>query len=213
MLCAKCHAEVPPDAAFCPKCGTAVAAAAAGGARAATPTERMQGAQAAAPQEPEHELWRGGYSAKAMYGGWAFAGLVTVAAIVLAALSATPYKSAVWIAVAIAVPVVWVFLLLTLLFRRLSVSYTLTSQRFMHQRGMLRRVNNRILLIDIDDVAFEQGLIERLFNVGTITLTSTDASDPKLRMQGIADVQRVANLIDDARREERRKRAIYMANV
>ena len=78
---------------------------------------------------------------------------------------------------------------------------------------MLRRVNNRILLIDIDDVAFEQGLMERLFNVGTITLTSTDASDPKLRMHGIDGVQRVANLIDDARREERRKRAIYMANV
>jgi uncharacterized membrane protein YdbT with pleckstrin-like domain len=173
----------------------------------------MQGAQVAAPQEPEHELWRGGYSAKAMYGGWVFAVLLTVAAIVLAALLATPYKSAVWIAVAIVVPVVWVFLLLTLLSRRLSVSYTLTSQRFLHQRGVLRRANNRILLIDIDDVAFEQGLVERMFNVGTITLTSTDASDPKLRMQGIADVQRVANLIDDARREERRKRAIYMANV
>jgi membrane protein YdbS with pleckstrin-like domain len=173
----------------------------------------MQGAQAAAPQEPEHELWRGGYSAKAMYGGWTFAALVTVAAIVLAALSATPYKSAVWIAVAIVVPAVWVVALLMLLYRRLSVSYTLTSQRFLHQRGILRRVNNRILLIDIDDVSFEQGLLERLFNVGKITLTSTDASDPKLPMPGIDDVQRIANLIDDARREERRKRAIYMANV
>jgi membrane protein YdbS with pleckstrin-like domain len=187
-----------------------MAGAAAGAPHAPTPTERMQGAQAAAPQEPEHELWHGSYSAKAMYGGWAFAALVTVAAAVLAALA---YNPAVWIAVAIAVPVVWVFLLLTLVYRRLSVSYTLTSQRFLHQKGVLSRVHNRILLIDIDDVSFEQGLIDRMFNVGTITLTSTDASDPKLPMPGIDDVQRVANLIDDARREERRKRAIYMANV
>lgn len=209
MLCAKCNAEVPADAAFCPKCGTALAAAASR-PQAPTPTERMQGAQAAAPQEPEHELWQGGYSAKAMYGGWVFAVLVTVAAIVLAALA---YNPVAWIAAAVAVPVVWVFLLLTLLYRRLFVSYTLTSQRFLHQKGLLRRVNNRILLIDIDDVSFEQGLIERFFDLGTITLTSTDATDPKLRMIGIANVQRVANLIDDARREERRKRAIYMANV
>jgi hypothetical protein len=68
-------------------------------------------------------------------------------------------------------------------------------------------------LIDIDDVSFQQGLIERFLNVGTITLTSTDATSPKLPMPGIDDVQRIANLIDDARREERRKRAIYMANV
>jgi len=209
MFCVKCRAEVPADAAFCPKCGTALAIPAPG-VRAATPTERMQGAQATAPQEPEHELWRGGYSAKAMYGGWVFAGLVTVAAIVFALLIPNPVA---WIAAAIAVPVVWVFLLVTLVYRRLFVSYTLTSQRFLHQKGLLRRVNNRILLIDIDDVSFEQGLMERFFDVGTITLTSTDASDPKLRMLGIANVQHVANLIDDARREERRKRAIYMANV
>jgi membrane protein YdbS with pleckstrin-like domain len=173
----------------------------------------MQGAVAAAPQEPEHELWRGGYAAKAMYGGWTFAAAVTVAAIVLAALLAAPYKSAVWIAVAIVVPVVWVLPLLTLLYRRLSVSYTLTSQRFLIERGLLKRDHDRILLIDIDDVSFSQGLIERFVDVGTIKLTSTDASDRHLTMSGIADVQRIANLIDDARREERRKRAIYMANV
>jgi len=109
--------------------------------------------------------------------------------------------------------VVWVLLLISLLYRRLCVSYTLTSQRFLHQKGLLRRINSRILLVDVDDVSFEQGLIERILDVGTITLTSTDASDPKLRMLGIANVQEVANLIDDARREERRKRAIYMANV
>jgi membrane protein YdbS with pleckstrin-like domain len=209
MFCAKCHVEVPPEAAFCPKCGTAVVSDAVS-ARAATPTERMQGAQGAAPQEPEHELWRGGYSAKAMYGGWVFAALITVAAIVLAALT---YNPAVGIAAAVTVPAVWIFLILVLVYRRLSVSYTLTSQRFMHQHGILRRVNDRILLIDIDDVSFEQGLMERFFNVGTITLTSTDATDPKLPVPGINDVQRIANLIDDARREERRKRAIYMANV
>jgi membrane protein YdbS with pleckstrin-like domain len=210
MFCAKCHAEVPLDAAFCPKCGSAVAGAAAGGTRAVTPTERMQGAQVAAPQEPEHELWRGGYSAKALYGGWTFAALVTVAAAVLAAFAYNPIAL---IAAGIAVLLVWLVLAIKFIQNRYGTWYTLTNQRFLHQKGLFSQLHNRILLIDIDDVSFEQGLMERFLNVGTITLTSTDATNPKLTMPGIADVQRVANLIDDARREERRKRAIYLANA
>jgi hypothetical protein len=52
-----------------------------------------------------------------------------------------------------------------------------------------------------------------MFGVGTIKLLSSDLSDPKLVLRGIDDVRRVANVIDDARREERRKRAVYMETV
>jgi len=155
-------------------------------------------------------LWKGSYSPKAMYGGWLFAATVTIAGIVLAVLVPNP---ATWLAVVIAIPVIWIAVLVTLLYRRLCVDYTLTTQRFLHKRGLLRRVANQILLVDIDDVAYEQGLLERLVNVGTITLHSNDPSDPVLPLRGIEDVERVANRIDEARREERRKRAIYMANA
>jgi membrane protein YdbS with pleckstrin-like domain len=179
-------------------------------AAAATAAERFRAAQPAAPiaTEPEQELWRGSYSPKAMYGGWFLAIVVTVAAIVLGVL-----VPAAWIAAAIAVPAIWLALLLTLTFRRLSIQYTLTTQRFLHKKGLLRRVANQVLLIDIDDVKYEQGLMDRIVNVGTITLYSTDESDKTLRLLGIDNVERVANLIDNARREERRKRAIYIANA
>ncbi|HEY2411172.1 MAG TPA: PH domain-containing protein [Pirellulaceae bacterium] len=208
MLCTKCHAEVPPDAAFCPKCGTAVAGAAS--PRAVTPTERMQGAQAAVPQEPEHELWRGGYSAKAMYGGWAFAVLVTVAAVVLAAFAYNPMA---WLAAAVAVPLVWVIAVWIFVIRLLNDKYTLTTQRFLHKKGILSRTVDQTLLVDIDDVKYYQGLVDRFVNVGKITLYSTDKSDKELELIGIDEVERVTNLIDNARREERRKRAIYLANA
>ena len=136
--------------------------------------------------------------------------VVTLAAIALAVLVPNP---AAWIAAVVVVPVVWIGLLLTLFYRRLSVDYTLTTQRFLHKKGVLRRVADQILLVDIDDVAWEQGLVDRVVNVGKITIHSNDASDPKLGLLGIDDVERVANLIDSARREERRKRAIYMASA
>src|SRR3954454_7977011 len=104
MPCPTCHAEVPADAAFCPKCGQRVGAASAGvpapTAAAATPAEKLRAGQGVgpAPHEPEHELWRGRYSPKAMYGGWVLALVLTVAAIVLAVL--VPVG---WIAAVIAV--------------------------------------------------------------------------------------------------------------
>ena len=67
--------------------------------------------------------------------------------------------------------------------------------------------------MDIDDVAFKQSLMGRFLNFGTVTLLSNDVSEPSLTLMPIVDVERVANLIDHARREERRKRAIYMAQA
>ena len=209
MLCPTCSTDVTAGAAFCPKCGGRLEAAAAA-ASPATPAERLRAAQTAGAtqQEPEQELWRGSYSPKALYGGWCLAAVVSLAAIVIAVLFPVG-----WIVAAIAIPVVWLVMLATLAVRQLSIEYTLTTQRFLHQRGLLTRVANRILLIDIDDVSYKQTLVDRIVNVGTITLRSTDASDPELKLPGIDDVERVANLIDDARREERRKRALYMASV
>jgi membrane protein YdbS with pleckstrin-like domain len=148
-----------------------------------------------------------------MYGSWALAALATLAVIVVFFFVPPPAS---WMATGIALPIVILFWLLpaiVLLYRRLGVEYTLTTQRFIHKSGVLRRVMNRISVIDIDDVSWEQGLIERMFGVGTIKLLSSDISDPKLILRGIADVSRVANMIDDARREERRKRALYMETV
>lgn len=145
-----------------------------------------------------------------MIGSWVLAGVVTIAGVVLCALVPTPIT---WMAVGAAVPVFWLALLGYLLYQRLAVDYSLTTQRFVHQKGVLRRVTNRIEVIDIDDVTVEQGFVERMFGVGSIKLLSSDTSDPKLLLRGIDDVKRVATLIDDARRDERRKRGLYMEAV
>lgn len=216
MLCPTCNAEIPVDSAFCPKCGQRVAAAAKGAApvpvSAPTAADRLRAAQAttAGHAEPEHDLWRGGYTAKAMYGNWILAGILTIAAIALAVLVPNP---AAWIAAMVVIPLIWIGLLLLLLSRRMGIDYRLTSQRFLHKRGVLSRESNQILLVDIDDVSFKQSFIGRLLNFGTITLLSNDLSDAKLKLVPVDDVERVTNLIDEARREERRKRAIYMASA
>jgi membrane protein YdbS with pleckstrin-like domain len=80
-------------------------------------------------------------------------------------------------------------------------------------RGLLWRQTDRIEVIDIDDVAFTQGPVERVFGLGTVRITSSDQSHPELSLPGIENVQIVAGLIDDARRNERRRRGLYIESV
>ena len=139
--------------------------------------------------------------------------MALIATLIAAVVSVFLPSPITWLAAGAIVAVLWLVLIVQYLIERWSVSYALTTQRFVHQRGLLKRVINRIEVIDIDDVTVEQGFIERMFGVGTIKLLSSDTSDPTLVLRGIDDVKRVATLIDDARRDERRKRGLYMEAV
>lgn len=166
-------------------------------------------------QEPENRLWEGGYSAKAMYGTWLILAAVTLAVIaamiVLPILKIMPpIETHVWWIVLGALLGTWVLGIATFLYRRLSVHYELTTQRFIHSRGILVRTVDRIDVIDIDDVSYIQGIIQRTLGVGTIQLESKDRSHPSLVLAGIDQVERVSGMIDDVRRKERRKRSLHI---
>jgi hypothetical protein len=75
------------------------------------------------------------------------------------------------------------------------------------------RHTRRIETIDIDDVSFQQGLLDRLLGVGTIVIHSSDRTDPVMVLSGIDRVQQVANRIDEARRAERVRRGLHIETV
>lgn len=154
--------------------------------------------------DPEEELWTGGYSGKAMVGTWIMLLLISIG-LVAAAFAFPP--------ILIAIPVIWIIGGLVYAARRLGVHYQLTSQRFIHQTGILTRKTDRIEVIDLDDVSFTQGPVQRILGVGTIVLTGSDRTHPTLSMIGIADVKQVAGLIDDVRRKERRRRSLHIEAI
>lgn len=157
----------------------------------------------------ERSLWEGGFSPKAMVGSWILTAIVSIAAIVLAVMFAwLPLVPAL-----IGVVVLWLIVGSVYAYRRLGVSYELTTQRFIHQSGILSRRTDRIEVIDIDDVSCAQGPIERIFGVGGITLESSDRSHPTLILRGIANVKEISSLIDDVRRQERRRRSLHIETI
>lgn len=211
MLCTACNSEVSAESTFCPKCGKPLATT---GDATLTASEKMKAkveSVRSSPDDPEHDLWKGGFSPKAMIFYWLLAGVVTIAAVV--AGIATGNNPVVWL-VGLGISVaLWLAFALYLLYQRLSVEYQLTTQRLFHRKGILARVTNRVEVIDIDDVQFSQNLVERFLGVGTIRILSTDISDPKLIMLGIDDVKNVADTIDKVRRDERRRRGLHIETV
>jgi membrane protein YdbS with pleckstrin-like domain len=161
--------------------------------------------------EPETKLWSGGYSAKAMYGTWLFSTIVTIGIIVAVFLVPNLPANAGMIAAAIIVAW-WLIAIGIYVYERISVHYELTSQRFVHKRGILVRTTDRIDVVDIDDVTFRQGIIQRMLNVGSIILLSSDRTDPNLVLRGIDEVEKVTAIIDDTRRKERRRRSVHIDN-
>ena len=163
------------------------------------------------PDDEEHQLWIGSYSHLAMIGTWGCAGLATIGLPIIALLFA--FSASAWLYLIGFIALMWVTLWLWYAYRRYSVHYTLSNQRFVHEAGLLWRTVDRVELIDIDDVTYLQGPVERAFGVGTIRLNSSDATTPVLMLPGIAEVRKIADMIDDARRKERRSRGLHIEQV
>jgi membrane protein YdbS with pleckstrin-like domain len=106
------------------------------------------------------------------------------------------------------IAVLWLLVIVRYAVRRLGVHYKMTNQMFFHRRGILTRTIDRIEAIDIDDITWQQGLVERMVNVGSIIITSRDRTNPQFTLVGIEDVENVSRLIDKARRAERLRRGV-----
>ena len=182
----------------------------------ATPAERFKDAAKTRQEEDEDEheedLWEGRYSPRAMIGKWVLAGFITVVLLIVIFFIGVD-KGWLWMTWLVICVLMWGGFAMQLAYRKFTYKYYLTTQRFIHESGLLKRVTDRIEVIDIDDVSFEQRIVERILGVGTIRITSSDRSHPELYLRGIEKVKDVAGQIDDIRRKERRRRGLHIESV
>jgi membrane protein YdbS with pleckstrin-like domain len=210
MECPHCGEQIAQRAKFCPDCGNKLTAP-----KSASPLKTQKKLRSAANRDgnlgPEEQLWQGSYSKLAMIGAWSAAAVISLASMLIGLFG--NITGQVWLAIIGANGAIWTALLARYFYLRFSRHYSLTNQRFTHVRGLLWRQTDRIEVIDIDDVAFTQGPVERMLGIGTVRITSSDQSHPELALPGIENVPDVAGLIDDARRKERRRRGLYIESV
>ncbi|MBI1848741.1 MAG: PH domain-containing protein [Planctomycetes bacterium] len=179
MNCSKCGQAVADGSAFCNRCGAPIAAL-------APPVPP--------PSQPETEIWAGRFSGKSM--GLAVVALVAFAAALVVLFVAKPDLPR-WLALTLGG--MWTLFALILLVRflveRWTVRYRLTTERLFEEKGLLRREVTELELIRVDDVSFAQNVIERLFNVGSVSISSTDSDEPRLVLRGIAGPEMVKEMI------------------
>jgi len=179
--------------------------------RQPTAAQRLRGefqARKNLDDDPEVDIWTGGYSPKAMIGTWVLCGVITFGTLSAAAIL---LRNRMWLGIlVIAIIALWAVPLVMLAYRRLSIRYRLTTQRLFHESGIIKRRVDRIEAIDMDDVTYEQRLFERMVGCGTIRIVSSDRTDPNFVMSGIENVSQVSADIDQARRAERVRRGVHI---
>jgi membrane protein YdbS with pleckstrin-like domain len=201
MQCKKCQQDAPEGSAFCPKCGASLT-----NDHDPAVAQRVATAAGRGRSPAEDEIWSGCYSPKAMAGSFLGAALLTIVGLAVAIFTGPPG----WIVFAVAALVMWGWLIALYFYRRFTVRYRLTTFRFFHESGLLSRTSNRVEVIDIDDVTVHQNVIERMFDVGTVEVASSDTTHPSLSLFGVEDPRHIADLIDGARRAERQRRGLHL---
>ncbi len=93
-----------------------------------------------------------------------------------------------------------------------STRYRLTTERLFIARGILRQTIDQIELVRVDDIRLTRSIVDRLFGLGTIQVLSTDFTDQSIEIVGIADAERVAELIRAQMRTARR-RSLFIENL
>lgn len=209
MQCRQCSAELPEGSAFCNRCGAPQGDARPATAPAAVPEAAAKGSRALPPEEP---LWNGRYSLRAAAHLWilSVAWIALVVWIYLRYVETSSKKLNLTVAAVALLPGVWALLLA--LYRKATLRYRLTNHRLFTERGLIGRDHDEIELIRVDDVAVHQNVLQRVFDVGTVTIVSTDPSSPRLLMEGIQSPLSVKEEIRNQVRA-RRSRATFLETI
>lgn len=71
-------------------------------------------------------------------------------------------------------------------FSRLTIKYTVTDARIIRKDGIIRRRTNQMPFNKIERVELDQGLIQRIFNLGDIVL---DTGEDNIVLQSLGNVE------------------------
>jgi membrane protein YdbS with pleckstrin-like domain len=84
------------------------------------------------------------------------------------------------------VAVVLALLIVAIPWLRLRATrYRITNYRIDFERGILKKQIDTLELWHVEDIHFEQGLVDRMFNVGSIIVMSNDKTTPRLELHGV----------------------------
>jgi uncharacterized membrane protein YdbT with pleckstrin-like domain len=83
-------------------------------------------------------------------------------------------------------------------FRRVSTVYLITNQRLRISRGVVRRRVQETRLDRVQNVNFDQSVVDRVLRVGTIDFDTAGTDDSEFRFDWVNDPEGVVRSVNDA---------------
>jgi uncharacterized membrane protein YdbT with pleckstrin-like domain len=144
----------------------------------------------------ERTLYEGRPSWRALTPFYAIGIGVAVAVVVVLGFIADEMATAVVIAVMIAGVTILIGYL-----RRVGTKYLLTTQRLRIARGILRKQVQETRLERVQNVNYSQGILDRMFGVGTVDFDTAGTDDSEFRFEWINAPENVVRAVDEATHE------------
>ena len=92
--------------------------------------------------------------------------------------------------------------------RSLSTRYKLTTERLIVTSGLLSQSSEEVEIYRVKDVSFSQGALDRMMDVGTVTVIVSDASSPRIELKGISQPMQRKEQIRQMSRSSRKTEGI-----
>src|SRR3954449_7467640 len=141
----------------------------------------------------EHPLYQGRPSWRALMtfyvGGIVLAALVVVVLGILA--------DDLGLSIAIAAVIVALTFVIGFV-RRVGTKYLLTTQRLRITRGIVRKSVQETRLDRVQNVNYNQGVLDRMFGVGTVDFDTAVTDDSEFRFEWINNPEHVVRRVDEA---------------
>ena len=106
------------------------------------------------------------------------------------------------LAIAIAVVIAGLTLLIGFV-RRVGTKYLLTTQRLRISRGIVRKNVQETRLDRVQNVNYSQGVLDRMFGVGTVDFDTAGSDDSEFRFEWVNEPEQVVRAVDQAVEEAR----------
>jgi uncharacterized membrane protein YdbT with pleckstrin-like domain len=146
----------------------------------------------------ERELYEGRPSWRALMSFYLIGIGVAALVVVIVGLLADSWTTAIVIAAVIAGLTLVVGYL-----RRIGTKYLITTQRLRISRGLLRKSVQETRLERVQNVNYNQGVLDRVLNVGTVDFDTAGTDDSEFRFEWVNEPEQVVRAVDHAVEEAR----------
>jgi hypothetical protein len=93
-------------------------------------------------------------------------------------------------------------------FLSLVEHFTITTERLKITTGLASRHVENFELIRLQDIDFKQGMTERMFGIGDITIRGADPSNPEIKLRNVSKPEEVYEILRKAWLESRKRHGL-----